>query len=1362
MRFIYFLLLSLLLIQPSYAKTDVLDKTPESLKQWAEWVMFDHPNYKCPNESSSNNRACIFPSKLTLNISKKSATFNLIAHTKKEGWVSLIGNKNYWPQDVMIDKKELPVVLNRATPSVYLQAGNHNITGKINWTYRPSSIPIPYNVALFKLTIDGKEIKHPQRNGENFIAKTNKQNIQPLHMEKDSIKVKVFRQIQDNIPANITTQIKLTITGKKRDEIIPSPLLNGSVLSSLQAGGLQAHLNTDTNKLHIAVKPGTWWLTLQERQTSKLETLSMQNFPWQEELWSFQADSNLRHLKVEGGKAINPSQTDMPNHWKRNATYLMKKGDVLTFKEQRRGEEQVQENRLQLHRTAWLGMDGGEVTISDRLSGTLSESWDISFNGGELQRAEMNGVLQPISKHKNGETTVEVRKSNINLNTTAQNKNGVSPFGILTLPANGWSSDITGGSTTINTAPGWKIMGIWSSGNESNTWFSQWNLYDVFSLLLVALAVAKLWNIKWGIFTFLSVGLIFQESSGLAAIILVIIATIALMRVIPKGKLFKFVRIVNLFTILSFIIFLLPFMVEHIRYAIYPQLDNQSMYGGMQKGRFFADQQPSSLIGFADRGIESDSLKEHKRRNFAKRSMDKVMNSPMALSMVAEEMYDQAPRKLNTSFDPNASLPTGNGLPNWNWRNSSINWSSPVAVNEEITIWLLSPWMYRLVEILKVVLLGVLASRLLFNKMPKTWSLKGLKNVMPLLLLISLTFVAMPAKADIPSQQLLNQLKSRLMRQAECLPNCADYAKGELTIKKNHVELSLDVVVAEESVVPLPQLNYPWQPSKVLVNEKDNALLVRSNNDLKILLPAGKHSVSMVGYMPKSPDANFYFPLQPHQFAINVQGWNVEGLNHLGKVEKNLRLTKIKNKVSIKKDPNKKSTAAEPTHIEPYAEVTRSLHLSHEWIMTTEISLRHGTGIEVKYPLIEGEQLLNSPLKIINGKVIVPLSKYQRRQVFHTIIPAMDILKLTAPKTNMWHENWVVTPSSLWNVRHEGISPVYRTRNNSLELKWRPFPGEKVAIGITKPENIAGQTLTLHYATLNIHPGEKITESKLDMSLETTKPQDYNFILPEDAQLQTIHIDNRKVPLSQNGREVTVALPYGKHSVKAVWHEAADNIFMSTPDINLNIPATNLKVRLHTPAHRFTLMAFGDWGPAVLLWSILLAYAALSFVLAKVKFVPLKGWQWFLLVIGFSQVHPLALIIPVGCLIILGLKKQYADKLGYIGFNALQVVLVILVISALTGTLEAIRIGLLGGAETYITGNGSGKNLLQWYVDRTDGSMPNFFVMMPPSWLYQWVIMLFWATWTAYLFVDKIALWTWNCFSAHGYWKKKATMPKKK
>jgi hypothetical protein len=1358
MRFIYFLFLSFCLVSTSYATTDVLSSTPDSLKKWADWVMFDHPDYTCPHESRSNTYRCVFPAQLSMDINKESAKFTLNVRNERADWVALVGNHTYWPQNVIAGEKLVPVTLHHGAPSVYLEKGSHTITGSLQWNYRPNNIPVPYSVALFKLTIDGEEIKHPKRNGESFIS-TETKTYEPLYMEKDSLEIKAFRNIHDGIPATITTKLKLTVTGKQRDEVIPSPLLEGNILSNLQAGGLQAHLNTDTNKLHISVQAGTWWITLQERTPDKLVKLSMneQEYPWKEELWSFMPDTNLRHLKVSGAKSINPSQTDMPPNWKRNATYLMKKGRSLTFTEERRGEAQVQENRINLNRTAWVGIDGDDVTFADQLNGTLSESWDIAFSGGNLQRAEINGALQPISKREKGKTAIEVRQSNINLSTVAHRGDGVNILGVLTLPANGWSTDITGASTTINTAPGWRIMQIWSSGKENGTWFGQWTLYDVFSLLLVSLAIAKLWNIKWGIFSFVSVGLIFHESSGLAFIILMIIATVALMRVIPHGRLFKFVRVVHLFTLFAFVIFLLPFTVEHIRYAMYPQLDTKGTYNmGYQQERYFRGHVKKHEMPAAMDMISGDG----RMRRLAKESFSAVANSPSTLGMMAEEIYDMEPQKLNTSFDPNASLPTGVGLPNWQWKKANIHWKIPVAENEQVTIWLLTPWMYRLIELLKVTLLGILAIRLMLTEIPKKWNLANFRKAVPLGLL-AILLAAQPAQAEMPSPQLLDQLKSRLMRQAECLPNCADYARGVLNMTENEVSLSLNVAVIEESIVPLPQLGYPWQPSKVTVKGKDEAILLRDGNDLKILLPKGTHQIQMDGYMPEVQDANFYFPLPPRDFKATISGWNMQGLDREGNVNKNLRFTKSITKQSTK-DKKTKNTSTKLTYIPPYVEVTRTLNLGHEWIITTRIRLHHGSGAEIQYPLLEGEKLLNSPFKIKDGKVTVPLSRNQRQQVFSTVLEQKDIVKLQAPETNLWHENWVVRPSALWNVQHHGISPVYRSRHNTLELKWRPFANEKVALTINKPESINGQTITLHHGTLDIHPGEKLTENKLELLLETTEPQDYVFALPEKAKLQTLQLNHRNIPLSQNGRKVTLALPYGKHTVQAVWHEEGDKLIMKTPDMNLNIPATNLTVKLHTPSHRFALFTYGGWGPAVLLWSILLAYALLSFVLSKVKLVPLKGWQWFILAIGFSQVHPLALIVPFGCLIILGLKKQYANKLGHISFNALQVVLVILVFAALTGTLEAIRIGLLGGAETYVTGNGSGKHLLQWYTDRTDGSMPCFLAIMPPSWLYQWVIMLFWATWTAYLFVDKIALWTWECFSAHGYWRRNPSQPAKK
>lgn len=1364
MRFIYFLLVSILTITPAYANTDVLSSTPEELKKWSDWVMFDNPDYACPHEARNTNRSCSFPSLLNLDIKPDNATFKMKVNNRKDDWVSLPGSQTYWPRDVQEGEKAIPVVLYRGTPSVYLKKGSHTLSGEISWKYRPNSIPVPRNVALFNLTIDGKEIKHPQRNGEDFIA-TKHTESKPLYMEEDSIETEVYRQIQDGIPAIVTTQIKLTVTGKKRDEVLPSPLLAGSALSSLSAGGLQAHLNEDKGKLYVAVRAGTYWITIQERLTSKLSELSMPTFPWKEELWAFAQDNNLRHIKVEGGNGINPSNTDMPHYWKQYATYLMKPGNKLTFVEQRRGEEQVKENRLSLNRTAWLGMSGDEVTVSDSITGTLSEGWDLSFNGGSLERAEANGQILPISENTKTGTTISVRNSNLSLNAVSQNTEGTNFLGILKLPANGWSTDITNGSLSIKTSPGWKVMGIWSSGNETGTWFSKWDLYDVFSLLLVALAVGKLWGFKWGTFSFISVGLAFQEDPDIAAIILVIVATVALLKIVPQGKLFKFINLVRLFTLLSFVIFLLPYMVEHIRYAMYPQLEESH---GYYPSRFAANVYGGRTdmdIGFAAQEMAMDEMdyfgadKEQRLRKTVNKGVASIMNAPSTVASMAGNMYNDSimelkKEKLDISFDPNASLPTGIGLPAWQWRSASVQWHAPIAQEEEVTVWLLTPFMYRLLELLKAALLGILAIRLMMQKLPEQWNFIGIKRAIAVLLVALVTTVASPAQADIPSPQLLDQLKSRLMRQAECIPNCADYATADISVSGDKISLSLDILVAEDSIVPLPQLGYPWQPSKVILNGKEEGILIRDGNELKVLLDAGKHKVSMSGYMPEAQQANLYFPLKPRKVDVKTAGWSFSGLDVNDQVSNSLNFVRVKK--AVVKTNEKQSIATHPTYIPPYALVTRTLEMGHRWIMTTQINLMYGNGQEVEYPLMEDEKLLDTHFKIKDGKVIVPLSPQSRYVQFRSIITPMDRLEMTAPTANPWHEVWVVRPSSLWNVTPEGISPVHRISSNTLEFKWRPFAGEKVTLLNEKPKSVTGRTLTLHNATLNIHPGEKLTESKLSIGIETTKPQDYTFTIPEGAKLQTLHLNGRDIPLSQIERDVVVALPYGKQNIQAVWHEAdADGIFMTTPDVNLNVPATNLTVRVHTPPHRFVLYACGKWGPAVLLWSILFAYAILAYALSKVSIVPLKGWQWFLLALGFSQVHPLALIIPFGCLIVLGLKQQHAAKLGRYGFNALQIVLVILVVSALGGTLEAIRIGLQGGAETYITGGGSSANVLQWYMDRTSGELPSIFTMMPPSWIYQWVLMLLWAGWTAYLFIDKLALWVWDCFSAHGYWHKK-------
>ena len=57
----------------------------------------------------------------------------------------------------------------------------------------------------------------------------------------------------------------------------------------------------------------------------------------------------------------------------------------------------------------------------------------------------------------------------------------------------------------------------------------------------------------------------------------------------------------------------------------------------------------------------------------------------------------------------------GPGLPSWRWKHWRLSWSGPVRNDHQISLWLLSPMMNRLLGILRVALLILLALGLLLS-----------------------------------------------------------------------------------------------------------------------------------------------------------------------------------------------------------------------------------------------------------------------------------------------------------------------------------------------------------------------------------------------------------------------------------------------------------------------------------------------------------------------------------------------------------------------------------------------------------------------------------------------------------------------
>ena len=209
----------------------------------------------------------------------------------------------------------------------------------------------------------------------------------------------------------------------------------------------------------------------------------------------------------------------------------------------------------------------------------------------------------------------------------------------------------------------------------------------------------------------------------------------------------------------------------------------------------------------------------------------------------------------------------------------------------------------------------------------------------------------------------------------------------------------------------------------------------------------------------------------------------------------------------------------------------------------------------------------------------------------------------------------------------------------------------------------------------------------------------------------------------------------------------------ATPTVDLGSPSVNSTLSLQLPRDRWLLWAEGPvLGPAVLFWAVLLVILIGAMALARWGGTPLRTHQWFLLGVGLSQSHAVAILLVTGWLLLLGRRKALAEQeIGAVKFDLGQISLALLTLVALATLLFAVEQGLLGSPDMQVAGHHSTAWRLSWYQDRIAGPMPIAEVITAPLLVYRG-LMLVWALWLA-LALLKWLNWGWSCFSAGGSWR---------
>lgn len=618
--------------------------------------------------------------------------------------------------------------------------------------------------------------------------------------------------------------------------------------------------------------------------------------------------------------------------------------------------------------------------------------------------------------------------------------------------------------------------------------------------------------------------------------------------------------------------------------------------------------------------------------------------------------------------------------------------------------------------------------------------------------------VALTVQAGIPDQQLLEQLKSRLLEPAECLPSCATINSMEIKADTDQLGIKLNVHAQETVALPLPAKEGEWWPQGYAIDGERPAAILKDNKGvLWVLVPKGRHQISLSGRIAQRSQINLPLPLRPGRVVVNRQHWAVNGLDENGVPDHQLQLIR-KQQVTGDSDTR---PVLEPGVLPPLLGISRTLRLGLEWTVETNVRRLSpaGSPITIDVPLLETEAVTTAGIKVKDHRARVSLSAGQSDLYWQSKLTPGDQINLKAPSDPRWVEEWKLDVGPIWHVTLEGIPVVHHQDSTGAWLPtWSPWPGESARIEIERPSGVPGQTLTIDGSKLTTSPGQRATDTQLELIIRSSQGSQHQLLLPEDAVLQQIVIDGKPQPIRQENGQVTLPIHPGKQTVRLEWRtQDAMQFRLRSPAVDVGIPSVNHAIQINMGLDRWVLLAGGPLlGPAVLIWGVLLVILLLSSLLGQIRITPLRWYHWALLSIGLTQTHVFGALIIVGWLLAIGVRGQAKPVLSPTVHNVMQIGIALLTLLAVSALFEAIRNGLLGYPSMQIAGNGSTSSQLNWYQDQVDALLPTAWVISVPLLVYR-LSMLAWALWLALALLRWIK-WGWQAYSLHGLWRE---MPKR-
>jgi hypothetical protein len=1309
---------------------------PEPLKPWVDWVLWKDDSRNVPTPFNNPRKPLsTWPTRLNFQADATSGRFDFSVTVFTESWVPLPGGPDAWPVSVKVNGTVVPVVEHDKAPSTRLPPGTHRIEGVYRWTEIPQRITIPASVGFLSLALEGKAVENPAWDASGSLWLRRRSSAGEA--DKDFLGVKIYSAIEDGIPVWLHTDVELIVSGKSREEEIGNVIPEGWKLASVES---QIPVSIDdAGHLKAQVRSGKWTIRTSAFRTDNPTEI---RFPAgakpavPDELIAFRASPDFRLVDIAGATPVDASQTTFPEKWRSLPVYKWETAKPLLLNEKIRGMGVQRPEGLRIAREWWLNETGSRLTFRDRIRGNMQQIWRLNAAASlDLGSVRSAGVGQLITRDPtDGAPGVEIRTRDIDVEATGLMQRTAS------LPATGWNTDADSLSVSLNLPPGWRLFALTGADWVHGDWLTAWTLLDLFVLLIFSLAVFRLWGFPAAALGFVALALSYHEPGAPRFVWLALLIPLALLRVVHGGWGRKILIVWKWVTVVVLVFFLAPFVTSQVQQMLYPQLEKIPP-SAVPVSTAAAPAEPLGEVA-------SDSAKSVRVLTGARRE-DSALAAKPALAP-QQNQYAVS----NLAFDPRARIQTGPGVPDWTWRTVRFGWNGPVPSSQVVNPILIPFQLERILATARVILLLALAG-LILNV--RKWKSPFVQTHGPAIILALLLFSPAGARAQFPDENLLKTLRDRLTEADDAYPTAADISFVALTLSDRNLSMDAEIQCATRCAVPLPGRLPAWSPLSVTLDGKPESVLRRDDGFLWIVLPPGVHRVRVEGILPDVTEWEWTFLLKPRTVTIDAPAWTFTGIRPNGVPDQQVFFTR-----------KQKTTGGEATYerqnLDTLLAVDRHIEMGLVWQVRTTVSrlAPAGRAVSARIPLVAGENVLTPNVVFKDGEIEARIGAGEVSFTWESeLAPRREVL-LTTNRDNPWIERWHLLASPVWNISIAGLAPTFEPDSRDLVPVWRPWPGESVALTVSRPEAVAGATMTVESGQHEVTLGNRQRVATLTLSVRCSLGEDFPITLPTDAEVTSLTLDGTAIPVRIEEGKLIVPVRPGEQSLAVNWKENRPlGTFASAGAIQLPVESANINTVINVPDNRWILATAGPLrGPAVRFWSVLTCCLLAAWSLSRMRLSPLSAPEWMLLSIGLTQVPLVAGLTVVAWLLFLEWRGRDSFRaLGPLSHNLLQIVLIALTAVALVIFVAVVAEGLLGNPDMFIRGNDSTRSSLRWYSPHSAAILPTPGCVSVSIWWFRF-LMLAWALWLAASLIRWLT-WGWTQFSSGGCFKagKKKTLP---